>query len=133
MAQEPQARQEQIEALVRQYREQLEQSWPEGELDINGIEDLAGKVGQDVQQEITERLLREEAARPEGNQTACGCGGQARAKGQYALTIVTAAGRIRVRRPYFHCGRCGQGHCPADARLGLGPAHTTPTAQARLA
>jgi hypothetical protein len=44
-----------------------------------------------------------------------------------------AAGRLRVRRAYFHCAACGQGHCPADRRLGLGPANTTPTVQARLA
>ncbi len=35
-----------------------------------------------------------------------------------------------MRRPYYHCERCGHGHCPADARLHLGPNNTTPTAQA---
>jgi hypothetical protein len=126
-------RQQQIEALVRQYREQLEQAWPEGDLDIDRIEDLAGRVSQDVQKEITKKLLRQEAERQDGNQTACPCGGRARYKGHYALSIVTAAGRLRVRRAYYHCARCKTGHCPADVRLGLGPAQTTPTAQARLA
>lgn len=123
----------QIEALVRQYRERLEQGWPEGSLDINQIEELAGRVGQEVQRDLTEQLVREEVERPEGNQTACPCGGVARYRGRYPLELVTAAGRIRVRRAYFHCATCGQGGCPVDARLGLGPAHTTPTAQARLA
>jgi hypothetical protein len=38
-----------------------------------------------------------------------------------------------VRRAYYHCGGCGHGYCPVDARLALGPARTTPTVQARLA
>jgi hypothetical protein len=126
-------REEQIEALMRQYRERLEQALPEGPLDINQIEDLAGRLGQDVQRDLTERLVREEMEREDGNPTACPCGGVARFRGRYAQQIVTAAGRLRVRRAYFHCAACGKGRCPADARLGLGPANTTPTAQARLA
>jgi hypothetical protein len=126
-------REEQIERLMRRYREQLEQSLPEGPLDINQIEDLAGKLGQEVQRELTERLVHEEVEREEGNQTACPCGGTARFRGRNAQEWVTAAGRIRVRRAYFYCAACGKGHCPADLRLRLGAANTTPTAQARLA
>jgi transposase len=126
-------REAQMEALLRRYRAHLEQALPEGPVDIHQIEELAERVGQDVQRDLTERLVREEVAREEGNQTACPCGGRARFRGRYAHDLVTAAGRIRVRRAYYHCAACGQGHCPADARLGLGPAHTTPTAQARLA
>lgn len=126
-------REEQIERLIRRYREQLEQSLPEGPLDINEIEDLAGKLGQEVQRELTERLVHEEVEREEGNQTACPCGGTARFRGRNPQVWVTAAGRIRVRRAYFYCAACGKGHCPADLRLKLGTANTTPTAQARLA
>jgi hypothetical protein len=126
-------REAQIEALMRQYRERLERTLPQGPLDINQIEDLAGRMGQEVQRDLTERLIHEELERKEGNQTACPCGGVARFRGRYAQEIVTAAGRIRVWRAYFHCAACGKGRCPADVRLGLGPANTTPTAQARLA
>ena len=38
-----------------------------------------------------------------------------------------------MRRAYYYCDCCRKGQCPADQRLGLGPANTTPTAQARLA
>jgi len=41
-------REEQMEALIRQYRERLEPTWPAGPLDINQIEELAGRVGQEV-------------------------------------------------------------------------------------
>lgn len=129
-------REVQIETLLRQYRERLEQSLPEGPLDINQIEDLAGRVGQDVQHDLTERLVREQverAEREDGNQSACACGGTARFRGHYEKELVTTAGRLRLRRAYFYCAACGKGHCPADAQLGLGPANTTPAAQARLA
>lgn len=126
-------REAQIEALLRQYREQLEQTLPEGPLDINQIEEVAERVSHEVQRELTERLVQEELERDEGNQTACACGGSARFRGRYAQEIVTAAGRLRVRRAYFYCVACGQGGCPADRRLGLGPANTTPTVRARLA
>jgi hypothetical protein len=90
-------------------------------------------VGHEVQREITDRLLRKEAERKEGHEAACPCGGRATYRGHNELTVVTAGGRVRMRRAYYYCDRCGTGHCPADRRLGLGPANTTPTAQARLA
>jgi hypothetical protein len=32
---------------------------------------------------------------------------------------VTALGRVRVERAYYHCAHCRGGHCPRDGRLGL--------------
>jgi hypothetical protein len=90
-------------------------------------------MSQDLQRELIERTLPEEAERKEGNQAACACGGAARFQRYHGLTVVTAAGRVRVRRAYYHCAACGKGHCPADLSLRLGPGNTTPTAQARLA
>ena len=47
--------------------------------------------------------------------------------------MITAQGRVRVRRAYYHCAACGIGFCPLDHAWGLGPAQTTPTVQARTA
>jgi hypothetical protein len=33
---------------------------------------------------------------------------------------VTLVGRVRLDRAYYHCPHCRAGHCPRDARLGLG-------------
>src|SRR5687768_13141152 len=129
----PEERQRRIREVAERLAERLAEQWPEEGADINDLEDFAERMGQDVQREISERTLQEEAARKEGNQSACPCGGMATYRRHHGLTLVTAAGKVRVRRPYFHCRCCGQGHCPADARLRLGPGHTTPTAQARLA
>ena len=86
-----------------------------------------------MQREITDRFLREEAERKDGHQAMCPCGGTALYRGHNALTVVTAGGRVQVQRAYYYCSSCRQGLCPADLRLRLGSAHTTPTAQARLA
>lgn len=129
----PEERKYHISEIARRLAEQLTTAWPEGDVTINAIEDLAERLGHDVQREISGRLLQDEAARREGNQTGCPCGGSATYRGHNKLTLVTAAGRLRVRRAYYYCDHCREGHCPADRRLGLGPANTTPTTQARLA
>lgn len=129
----PEERQRRIDELAHRLAERLAEQWPETGADINDLEDFAERIGQDVQRELMERTVPEEAARKEGNQSACPCGGTATFQRFHGLTVVTAAGRVRVQRAYYHCDRCRQGHCPADARLRLGPSNTTPTAQARLA
>jgi hypothetical protein len=129
----PEERQRRIREIAERVAERVAEQWPEEGADINDLEDFAERMGRDLQHEISERSLRKEAERKEGNQSACGCGAMATYQRYHGLTLVTAAGRVRVRRAYYHCARCGQGHCPADARLRLGPGNTTPTAQARLA
>ena len=129
----PEERQRRIREVADRLAERLGEQWPETGADINDLEDFAERMGQDVQRELIERTLPEEAERKEGNQSACSCGGTATFQRYHGLTVVSAAGRVRVRRAYYHCADCGNGHCPADRRLRLGPSNTTPTAQARLA
>ena len=129
----PTEREGHIREIAQRLAERLAAEWPEGDLTINQIEDLAEQLGHDVQAEVSARLLRETAARKEGHRAACPCGGWATYRRHYPLPIVTAAGRLAVQRAYYYCDHCRTGQCPADARLGLGPANTTPTAQARLA
>jgi len=129
----PEERLRRIREVADRLAERLVDQWPEEGAHINDLEDFAERMGQSVQRELSEDVLQDEAARKEGNQSACPCGGRATYQRHHGLTLRTAAGRLRVQRAYYHCARCGRGFCPADARLGLGPGHTTPTAQARLA
>lgn len=129
----PEERERRIREVADRLAERLAAQWPEEGADINDLEDFAERMGHDIQREISERTLQPEAERKEGNQSACPCGGLATFQRYHGLTLATAAGRVRVRRAYYHCAACGQGHCPVDARFRLGPANTTPTAQARLA
>jgi len=129
----PQERERRIREIAERLAERLADQWPEADQHINDLEDFAERMGRDVQRELSEGMVREQAERKDGNQSACACGGTATFRDYHTLTMVTLAGRLRVRRAYYYCDRCRQGHCPADRRLELGPAHTTPAAQARLA
>ena len=122
----PEERQHRIREIAQRVAVRLAEHWPEEGTHVNELEDFAERMGQEVQREVSEQVLREEAARQEGNQRACPCGGRATFPRFHGLWRVTAAGRLRVLRAYYHCQHWGQGCCPADTRLGLGPAHTTP-------
>ena len=113
----PEERQRRIREIAERVAERVAEQWPEEGADVNDLEDFAERMGQDLQREISDEALRKEAARKEGNQSACPCGGKATFQRYHGLTLVTAAGRVRVRRAYYHCAVCGKGHCPADARL----------------
>ena len=119
--------------LVERFRQQLDAGWPAPGTDINDLEDFGARLGRTIQEEISERVLPAEAERKDGNQVGCPCGGRASYQRHHELTLVTLAGRVRVRRPYYHCAACKKGQCPADTRLRLGAGHTTPAAQAQLA
>src|SRR5687767_14107394 len=125
----PKERQQKIDRIVERVRERLEAEWPEGETDATGVEEIVSRIEREVLREVTEEMLREQSQRRQGNQSACACGGVARYRKDSALEVVTLFGRVRVARPYYYCSRCGEGHCPLDARWGLGPGNTTPGVQ----
>lgn len=129
----PEERRTRIREVAERVAERLAEHWPEDGAHINDLEDFAERMGRDLQREVSEGILLEEAARKPGPQTACACGQAATYRRHHAQWIVTLAGRLRVSRAYYCCPHCGKGQCPADARLGLGPANTTPATQARLA
>jgi len=124
-----QERQERIRRISERVAERLRQEWPVGKTHINEIEALAERIGREVMHEITREVLPEQTEPKLANQSACACGAMARYRSLNSLTLVTTHGRLRVRRPYFHCAACGKGHCPLDREWGLGPGHTTPAAQ----
>src|SRR3954467_4107107 len=125
----PSERQAKIDAILQRMREQLEAEWPEGETDATGVEEIVSRIERNVLREITEEMLREQSRQRPGNQCACVCGGAARYRKDSPLEVVTLFGRVRLTRAYFYCERCGAGHCPLDARWGLGPGNTTPGVQ----
>jgi hypothetical protein len=54
-----------------------------------------------------------------GARRPCPCGAHARCEGYRAKGVQTVVGWITVRRAYYACAACGQGHCPLDGVLGL--------------
>lgn len=110
-------REAKIRELTEAYEKRLRDAWPEGDVDITRIEELVERIGGASNQDLAEQWIREQARREGIQETACpSCAGRARYKGQYAQEVITAHGRVRVGRAYYHCA-----------------AHTTPTVQARTA
>ena len=54
-----------------------------------------------------------------GPRLPCACGGTAVCEGYRTKQVQTVVGWITVRRAYYVCSPCGQGHAPLDAALGL--------------
>ena len=129
----PEERQAKIREIANRLAERLEREWPATDADITDLEDTAERAGREVMREVSEELLREQAEPRPGNQTACPCGARATFRGYHERTVVTAHGRIPMRRAYYYCRTCRQGHCPLDRQWRLGRGHTTPTVQARVA
>jgi hypothetical protein len=120
--------------LMAELVELAEQELPGPARTLDELEDLADRVGKEATRQVLEKLAqrRQEADLPTEH-TCAHCQQRARYKGRYGLEIITALGRIRLRRPYFYCAHCRTGCVPVDTAWRLGPANTTPKAQARVA
>jgi hypothetical protein len=101
----------------------LARLWEDG-VDAAGsdLETAEGRV-RDGMLAIGARLLEASVAArgtgKDGPRHACACGGEAGFEGYRAKGVQTVVGWITLRRAYYHCPRCGNGHCPLDAVLGL--------------
>jgi len=56
------------------------------------------------------------------------CRSDARCVAVRPKRVDSLLGVVRIKRHYYHCGRCHHGCFPRDQRLGLGAAHLTPAA-----
>src|SRR3972149_10282397 len=56
------------------------------------------------------------------------CQADARFVERRAKQVTSLRGDLTIRRPYYHCRACHQGHVPWDAHVGLGARRTTPAA-----
>jgi hypothetical protein len=116
---------ETIERLVDRYRQSLQARARSGKpiKTIDDIEDAALDLRQQAGEAVAEELAlereRAKVKQPDQGKIECRCGGTARFKGLRTRSVVTLAGLVSVRRPYFYCRRCDAGVCPLDADLGL--------------
>jgi hypothetical protein len=108
-----------IEELVRQFRKQLQDQIPQADQTLDQIEDMAGKIGRQVSQEIQERVTRQQSDLPRSPRQECSCGGSVRYKGEQPRTLVTAHGILTFGRAVYYCRACQKNWIPADVVLGL--------------
>lgn len=57
------------------------------------------------------------------------CGGDARFVAHRHRGILSLLGKFSLVRSYYHCRKCGQGHCPWESTLRLTHAWLTPAAE----
>jgi hypothetical protein len=102
---------------------ELERLWSDMTSAVEGDLEQAELMMRDGVLTIGARLLEASiAARGTGKQgprRPCPCGGVATGEGSRPKGVQTLVGWITVRRAYYVCPTCGQGHCPLDAALGL--------------
>lgn len=114
-----------IEELVRQYRQQLDAQLPNTPQTLDQIEDIAGRLGQEVSQDVQKRLVQKQAKTQKQKRQTCPCGAVARYKGYQPRQIVTVHGVVIVRRAVYYCAACQHNVVPLDALLGLDAGSTT--------
>src|SRR5689334_14651480 len=68
---------------------------------------------------LLEAGLAVRGAGKEGPRRPCPCGALAGFEGYRRKGVQTVVGWVTIRRAYYACTRCGHGHCPRDALLGL--------------
>jgi hypothetical protein len=96
--------------LLAELVELAEPELPEAARTLDELEDLADRVGKEATRHVLEELVQRRQQPDLPGEHACPrCQRRGQYKGRYGLVVVTSLGRIRVRRPYFHCVFCHQG------------------------
>jgi uncharacterized protein UPF0236 len=121
----PTDRDRQIDAMLARYRKLLEQRLPAGPLRIDEIEETVEEISQEMERELTRRIL-EEQERSRGDEASCSCGALARLRGLRERRLITSHGEQILLRRYYYCERCRRGFAPLDEALGLDRGATTP-------
>ena len=102
-----------------------------GRLDLEAIEMGMRTVMHRAGAGGLEQLL--EMSPPAECAVACGCGRQARFHEMRPKHIVTALGRIRIRRAYYLCSYCRQGQSPADLEWDVEGTECSPAVRRMMA
>jgi hypothetical protein len=65
------------------------------------------------------KLLEFAVPAPGQRTVPCSCGHQAQYRELRSKPVLTVVGKVEVSRPYYLCGHCHAGHCPADVELDI--------------
>jgi len=96
--------------------------------DLAEMEQRVRTLGRAVLGQVITRVIRLHATRGAEERGACpGCGGTlACVDGARVRRLQGLVGDYTLHRVYYRCARCGQGHVPLDAPLGLGTGVLSP-------
>ena len=95
--------------------------------DLDGIERRLQAVGRQVRGQVVEQVLAARAALPQERPPCPACGGRLRLVEQARQRDLQGlVGDYALRRATYSGTRCGQGHAPLDAEVGLGAGSLSP-------
>ena len=108
-------------------------SWRRGERDLEAVEmALRSAVHRAGAAALSEFLQDDPPAREQRTQP-CGCGQRARYRELRSKSLLTAVGRVQLRRPYYLCSHCGKGQFPLDQQLDVEDNQLSPGVRRMLA
>lgn len=97
-----------------------------GEIE-QGMRALLQTVGQQAMAQV---LTKSDQTTPS---IRCACQQKARYRCRREGMVITVFGRVRYKRSYYVCDRCGHGEKPLDKRLGIEPGQMSPGLKPLLA
>jgi hypothetical protein len=104
-----------------------------GSTDLEAVEMALRVALHQVGASALSALLQYEEADKDHRQLPCPCGHAAPYVGLRAKTLVTALGPVELRRPYYRCPHCGEGHFPVDEELDVSQTRKSPGIRRMLA
>jgi len=89
------------------------------DLDFEAVEMAARRQALRLAARALEQKLNADTGDHAEPELPCPCGARAQYRGRHEKTFVSALGRLRLERAYYHCDRCRSGFCPRDQALRL--------------
>ena len=93
----------------------------EGEISLSAIERTTRRFLQEIGRQTVELSLKRQKPTYAQEKSGCKCGQEARYVRQRVCCLRTLFGKVHVKRGYYLCPECHQGHYPLDERLDLRP------------
>jgi hypothetical protein len=93
---------------------------PEG-CSLTDIERLIKATLRVVGQEVVKQIVEKQNATYPEPTSSCTCGGEARRLRKRKAKLRTIFGETNIKRDYYLCATCHEGHYPLDNQLGLRP------------
>ena len=116
--------QEVAEEVARLLRAVFAERRNSGSLDFEAVEQATRDTLHQAGAGLLATLLNEDELYE--TRQGCACGGSARYAGKRSKKLVTMLGEVVVERPYYHCGRCGEGFAPRDRELDVDATQYSP-------
>jgi Uncharacterised protein family (UPF0236) len=104
-----------------------------GRLELEAIEMAMRSAMHQAGAAAMTELLRYAAPAADQRRLPCPCGHQAQYVDLRSKTILTAVGKVELRRPYYLCAHCKEGQFPVDTELDVEHAESSPGVRRMLA